>query len=897
MATPLQQLPATAGLGVLAERAIKAKDEKASLRVTDEFCAWAKKEISEYRDTGDPAKLLIYRRWMKVALYDRGNQLIMWSAEDESYRPLPSEDTDLHHVVNYFTQIIDSLVTEYIKSKPKLTAYSRAGDDQRIKDSIDTAQYLIECFRPTLWDRRQAHREARLVILRGGVFTRTYVDKFAGEPIEVPEYAAKMKMVQAGQFACPHCGVQGSLGLGPEGLAEGQEPQPPDNCPRCQNAPIDIQSMPILSKVVEAAGVKKVPSGEIRSEPIDPFEVEISDRATGPWDSPYLRWDHIEDNYKLQLEFPHWDPEKKGVGAGLSTDRMLGLYYARQIELEPGNLGAADQTTSAYFWGAGRMGSGASNLTGKRTAIRTQIHFRRGTYDEKKFDQDVFIDPTQDRAIPAGMTLGEVFPHGLKLVFINGELVKAEDFDMDWEWDAYTCTVPTRGFYGNGAEQYVSIQDWLNDGVSLSVTAAMMLACGILVADKNRLEGLTGRPGDIVSPIDPMVNEPLGNLIEHISINSNSGQIQEMISMCKADMVNIAGARSPDWGGEPSQTPGKQLATGINYNNAIANAAAGMKLELRAENWARRMEQALFWFRNATVYPRYMRTLDGQKGRWLRGYQIGADIKVKVEDDSAQPLTSLERRGNLLAAKQAGYGQVQPDGKTPVNTPFMERLLAKAFVLDEDPAASNDWATIAYNRIDKMVATCKVAQKYAAHLEPQQAEQFLTLQILRAGLEREDYDLMDPEAVTPAPGEKHGQLLEQYENFYVTDEYRNLELPVKKALDKLRQLHFAAIQKDQAEKMATTQQLLGPSQPKATPEPKAPSISVKFETLPDEAKYKVLAEAGIDIDPRAFDHKRIQDQRDAAAENQSPTDQGQASEQAPQPTQGTDLTSLVAGGA
>jgi hypothetical protein len=863
-------------------------------QASDEFSAWLQEQCDEFTDATDPSRLIRFRKHSRSDFYVRGNQLIRFDAQLDQYVPMTGDDVDLHHVVNYLQTIIERAVTEATKSQPKFVTYSRAGDNQRVKDSVDTAQFLIDCLRTTLWTKRDAQRETKLAVLRDGVFTRTYVDPAAGPLITVPQYGIATKTVRPGEFKCPHCGVQGALSWEDGGEEDGQQqqpdmqqaaPEPPSECPQCGNGPIEVRSQPILARTLMQRQGFKVPAGELRSCPIDPFEIEISDRSEGPWASPFLFWDSVVDLSDLCEEFPDWDPEtKRAVGAGLGTDRMVALQCARQLELEIGNLGLPHQDERTYFArGAGRVGG---QVTDKRTAIRSQRHLRRKVYARKKFDRDVWV-PGLDRVIPAGVEIGNVFPNGLKSRWINGELIKVEDHNLDWEWHGYSLTVNTRGFWGNGAEQYVGIQDWLNDSVSLALTMGMMTAAGILIVDKDRFEGLIGKPGEPLQILDRGIGEPIKNSIEHIAISGDSRQIDSLINMSKEDMVGVSGERDANSGGVPGG-PGMETATGVRYQDSLASAMGGTRNELRAENHGLRYEQALRLWPQVSVYPRFMRTDDGAKARWLRGLDIGHDIGVRVEPDSHQPITNLERRGNFVAARKLGWGQKGPDGK-PVLGNWGEKLAGDYFNLPNDPDASSEIDTIAYRRIDAMMQACEMAQKYAAQLPPDQAKQFITLQILRAGLERDDYPLTDPRAVTPWKSDANEQLMTVYELYSRTDEYFKAPLPLKEAIEALIPLHFAAQQKDMAEMMKITSSILGPLHQPPPPDPKAPNISVKFETLPDEAKQKVLAEAGIMVSPQAFGHKALQDQRQAVIENTqnalSSPDQGTSSEvQAGAPT-------------
>lgn len=835
-------------LGFMADRALRAKQTDAATVVTDDFILWARKISQDFEETSDPGKLLRYRRWLKVDLYDRGEQLIYWDAQYEGYRILPNEDTDLHHTVNYFARIIDTLATEYSKSNPRLTTYSRAGDDQRIKDAVDTSQYVVDCLTESLWDKRSLQKEANLVLMRGGVFTRTYVDKLSGPELAVPQTGLSTVTVQPGQFSCPHCGVKGSLSWSPDAQETDEMPQPPQSCPSCGNGPIETPQQPILAKSLKVS-TKTVRAGEIRSDSVDPYEVEIGDRCTGPWDSPFLRWDRVRYIYDICRDFPDWDPENRKRGAsGINPDKENGLRYARQIEVAIGNTGVADQN-NAMLQGATRFsaGAGAGALTDKVTALQSDIYFRYEVYKNKSFPVAVFL-PGIDRAIPPETRFGDVFPHGMKVSMVDGECLAVEDICIDDEWDGYSVTVPTRGFFGNAAEQFIAIQDWINENVSLIITNALYASSGITIADLDRFEDLQAKPGTLAHVKDRGIGEPISNMIEHIAISGDVNAMVNALGMSKQDMVSVSGARDPNWGGEPGQQPGMQLATGINYNNAIASAVAGMKLELRADNRARRMEQALRWFEKTQTFPRYMQKLDDSKGQWLRGYQIGHDIKVKVEEDSHQPLTWLERRANLLAAMGAGYGKVNPETGKPLNPPWLERHLAKAFGAPEDPEASNEWATIAYRRIDAMMSAYQIGMKYVGAMRPEQnPQQFLKLLILRAGLEREDYPLNDPQAITPGAGDKNMQLIDAYEQFCATDEFRKAPLPVREAVETLLPLHFAADHKIEATKGMVVKQLMAPLNPPPPPPPPKESIALKDALAVPGAAEQMLAQVGINV--------------------------------------------------
>lgn len=891
---------------------------------------------AQYGEVQNPRMIQKYRTWLKVDLYHRGEQFLLWDNTLGSFSAMDSSKLDLHFSVNYFNQIIESLVTEYCKSQPAFRATSRAGDDQRVKDTVEVVQYLIDSFvdGESFWSKVDRQREAHLVLLRGGVFTRVWVDKNAGPLQKIPQYTPGVKTVMPGVFSCPSCGTKGTLQYSPK---PGQPVpddmsaiKPPKDCPSCKNTPISIDQEPVLGQTLTISGVLQVPTGEIRTGPVDPYEVDMSDRATCVGGTPWLRWDVAEDKYKLKEAYPQWtwDPETgSAVGGGDDTNGMhpnkaVGLLYARQIETSTNSLGVPDDWQQSWASAYGSGSAGTASVTDTMTALKSVIYFRPYTYSYKTFPmpQNIPGDP-RGLAVPADTPIGQVYPNGAKITFLAGECVKIEDFNIDWEWDFYSTTVPTRGAYGTAAEQGVANQDWINESVSVSYQASMMAAWGLLIANLDRFEKLTTKPGEVSTVKDLEPNEKVGDLIAHIGLNVNTQAITGMIDMAKKDLVGTLGGRDA----ANAQIPGgpeSELATGINYQNSLASSQAGVKLELKAGNAAKQLEQAVRWFKVSQVWPRYLRTMDNQKGRYLKGMDIGHDVTIAVEEDSHQPVTAIERRLNLFNARtKMGYGVMQPDGQggmKPTNPPWFEDAIANLFQVPRDPSSSDKWNTIAYGRIDAMSQMAEMGKRIAGQgLPPGQAQAFSLLKILQAGLGNEDLPLMldpqpgqagppgpdgqpgqpqgpqpNPDALQPSIADNDDALTQAYLDFYGTDPWNQLDPLVKKAILMLPALHYKAGVRDHATKMAIAKDVMAPLAPPPPPPNESVSIQLPWPKLQPEMQAQVAEKIGMHLTPQGSGTPSIEQKHDMVKTGLDHETKRQALAQPPQPPP----TGGVAGG-
>jgi hypothetical protein len=534
-----------------------------------------------------------------------------------------------------------------------------------------------------------------------------------------------------------------------------------------------------------AVASKRQRAGSIRSRAVDPYKVQIWDRRYTPEDSPWLSYEDFELNHILYKLYPHLErlPKRKDL------DPLSGLYFLRLLETAIGNTGEMDAMSSPYG-GSGYLGDPTlmmDNLTSihRRDWLEPYLYDDYVTNDQENLYDSGFI-------IPKGVRLGEVFPDGVCVSKINGEGVAARAAVKNDQWGGYLFMVSACGHYGVGSENLTAQQEWFNEVGSLIVTSAMYGSNGITVADSNKVRDgqVINKPGTVVGISDLFPGEKLEDVIRHITTSGLDPTLMTMPEFLKESMQLTSGARSSQVSGLPGQ--GISTATGVMNMAATADSAAAMKLELRAANLARRMEQALKLFQKHQTYPRYYGRFNETKGRWLRNLDIPYELRVRYEPDSHMPRTTQDKQQSLGALINLGVGQGKID-------PTIETEAVRLFAPDMNIGQMSNWETLGQLRLDAMEQAAQEATQLmqARRVPDQKAMGFVLQEVLAAA--------------APQPLDNNDLLAKFYRDFYLSDAYRNSPPVIQMAINQLVQLHEAGsmmkAREEAAKQVAATEPL------------------------------------------------------------------------------------------
>lgn len=677
--------------------------------------------LKNFEKAQHPGRVARYYTWAKAEFYFRGQQLIYWNPETRRIEELDEEEADdeLYFINNIMLPFIENIAAEYGKSRPRFAAYCETGDNAKIRAAIDAAQYLMSHWSDTLWSPEDLQRESKMVQLRSRVYTLTEWDQFAGPLIDVPKFEQTMAQL-----------------------------------------PFDIQN-----QYMAAVSMMKQRAGAIRSRAIDPLKVSTYDRYYNPETTPWLKYEDWELDARLLKTYQHLDrlPAKKAL------DMMSGLYFLRQLETAIGNTGEGNAFAGLY--GCSGFTGDLAGATDEISSVHTQEWLESYMYDEYVTTKEENLYGS-GFIIPAGVKLGEVFPDDARICKVNGQPVMAYNDAKNDAWGGYLFTVSAAGHNGVGSENLMSQQDWFCETGSLIMTSGMFSSNGITVADANRVRDgqVINKPGTVVGIEDMMPGDRLEDVIKHITTSGLDPALMSLPEFLKESMQLTSGARSSQVSGLPGQ--GINTATGVQNMAATADSAAAMKLELRAHNQARRMEQGLKKWQRHQTYPRYFGRFSETGGRYLRGLDIPYELGVRYEPDSHEPRTNFDRRQDFGALVGLGIGQ----GKLP---PAMERQGVRLFGSDLNLNEMDKWEVIGQLRLDKMEEALGLAGQMmrARGVDEVKGAPYVLRELLIAA--------------APDPLDNHAALAEFYRDFYASDAYRNSSPVMQAAIHQLVALHEA----------------------------------------------------------------------------------------------------------
>ena len=686
-----------------------------------------------------PARLARYYQWARMECYYRGQQLIWYNPESRQLEYLNEDETELYFINNIILPFIEMISAEYTKSRPRFASFSETGASPRIRGAMDNADYLMGSWSDTLWTPEELQRESKLVQFRSRLYTLTEWDDNAGVWLDLPQFGEQ----------------QADFGEGIQGAYQA------------------------------ATGKQRKKSGGIVSKAVDPFKVKVWDRRYTPEESPYIEYEDFELDALLRKQYAHLPKLPKKT----PPDPMSGLAFLRQLETAIGNTGEADAQSgiaalySAYY-------GDTSQQIDDLTSIHTRTWFETYMYEEFVTGgqpDDVFGDGSL--VIPPQTKLIDVFPDGIKWCRVNGEAVAAYNEAKNDKWSGYLFMVTPASHYGVGAENLMAQQEWFTEIGSLIVSSAMYGSNGITVADASKIKNgkVLNRPGTIVELEDMVPGvDRLDDVIKHLTTTGVDPVLMQMPQFLKESVQLTSGARNSQVSGLPGQ--GLQTATGVQNMTATADSAAAMKLELRAQNLARRMEQGLKIWQQKQQYPRYFGRFTESTGRMLRGLDIPYELRVRFEPDSHEPRTNFDKKQDFAAL--IGLLAQVPEAPPPIAKAAI-RLFAPDLDLDE----ADSWSLIGQKRVDAMDEVEEKAKGLMQQqgLDEQMASPFVLQEMLRVAAPDQ---LLD----------NHQALGAFYREYYLSDEYLNSSEVKKEAIHQLVMAHEAGgvmeAQKEVAQQVA-----------------------------------------------------------------------------------------------
>lgn len=361
----------------------------------------------------------------------------------------------LDYVVNIYRGDMRKFVSVLGQRSPNVkalpTVKGNPEQSERVRLADLAASYLHD-----LWKADEAHRDLVFKLAKSGpVYGYTPFSTYANTygTTAVPQYGTTM--VDGGVIAqCPHCqqiAFDSELDMGPDSQPycpnpECGEPLPPTAL--MEQEPFEQEGIVSQDEYENGAPQLHLCTGLTVTTPLDVKRTDLSD-------CPWLRYEYWADKGSLIASYKEaQDPAViKKIEGHISGFGVIGREEQRQ---------AQEQTESKALTGS--VGNRQQNRW-----LYTCLWLRPSMF----YSLMLALGTDTSRALALIPALNAQFPHGVKLVMLNGYLIKAEPSDMSHEW--CVCKSDASETIHSDAifEDYIQAQDQVNDIFNLLIETVM----------------------------------------------------------------------------------------------------------------------------------------------------------------------------------------------------------------------------------------------------------------------------------------------------------------------------------------------------------------------------------------------------------------------------------------
>lgn len=359
-------------------------------------------------------KIQLHRKWFRNFLFYCGYHDSMLSDSGISFDAAGVNSAEYSYASNYYRSYIRYGAAMYVQTAPEFVAQPSSSDPE--------SQGVAEAARATLdiekenigYDRIRAIEATNLRIY-GNSFRYCYysVDPRYGFSTS-PVYEDVEVQLDAGNWHCPQCGMQG------EGHA--------DVCPNCgPSAQTPVQNTPPQTTTApKMAGKVAYPKGQECCEVVSPFEVYVRSSVKALWQAPYLERVRMVDKWGLQATFP-----KAEFGGDVSTGDSsavgedIGLVYQQAMPDIPSD------PTQAPGW------------------------YERATTSSKVALIEAWIRPSM---FFHDKELREAFPDGMYAAKAGDVLLTTRNESMDDHWTHFEHIHIDQRFWADGDDDLIPEQ-------------------------------------------------------------------------------------------------------------------------------------------------------------------------------------------------------------------------------------------------------------------------------------------------------------------------------------------------------------------------------------------------------------------------------------------------------
>lgn len=562
------------------------------------------------------------------------DQHLTWDNPDTGFaEPMDIPPGEFYWQNDQFSPMVDSLVKEIAKSRPEYNFFTETED-------IDKSQVARICnaivhhYQTRLLTWEFLEKEAKQCMFYGGSWRYLRWSEDEGPEVDVEEE------------------VEEEVELMP--AEEGQEA--------------------ITDKVKSRKVTGKKRAGGFVLESVCDDEILVNSTAKDMSWVGWLRRDRDLDRALVRAMHPN----ARVFNAGNSQlDDFEANKQSRRAKQRRQAFGGANRDVTALA---------LTNQYEGRDLRYTEEWFTPVYYNHYETMQEEVL-PNGDK-IPQGKNLAEVYPTGMKVCYVNGEIVGIYEEKLhDW-WDYVPYrTVPGR-FHGKSVEAALPLQEWLNELVSLIMTHAMEASAPTRVADGNVFPdniSVSGVPSQIWKTQSKPIEVPMSSVFAVFPPGDLNNKVYELIQVIMTQMQAVMGAWSAFGAGAPDAAG--NTATGLSLMQEAATNLMASVLKTRADA-DRRLAKLIVKHFKVNANDKMTFEIGGphsrEKAIKLAGADIDFDVEISVKEGSYFPRQEFQRRNDMLEYYTALKVMAEAKQMMMVEpTIDEERLLAERFNVPE----------------------------------------------------------------------------------------------------------------------------------------------------------------------------------------------------------------------
>lgn len=638
---------------------------------------------------------------------------------------------------------VRNLMKEWSRSRTVIQVRGR-NNSWKIQSGARWGDGAVKFTQEKVMDESFRQQEGKYSILTGNFFRRTYAEKpnRRSPKIKVPTY--QEQQIDDGRLRCTTCMYE--------------EPIDSDVqvCPQCDGEMRAVPPTTIQLKSGERT--VKVPS--ITTKIIDTRGVKIPRATRRMEDHSYLRWRELAEYTEAQMRYRHVEikPEVMKYESTLRLDTE-GITTPTEFGMYGKDVSAHNRVEIDHLW------------------LQPEKYFWL-KFDE---DQDFF-----GFKISADEELGEQFPNGLKLTFINGRIVEIREEDFRDQWIHGTYDELIESPWGDGIVDAFADQQRINEITGAQMEQALFNIFGKLFINPKFIDPSKVDNDTTIVSLKENINSDVDvkqtfAVVDPPRLNEDSWLIRDQV---EARMRAKTGAYLSFTG---QGDPGADTATQTAIMRDAAVAMLGLALALRSEADVEWAYQVLEHYQNNWVDEYHSKMLGDFSVEEAKAFQeldIRNDLRITIAPNSWIPRTEDEERQDFISYLTAGG---IPLGFANPQIPLSIRKTAATIFrppLEIDNIHPD--IRVAQIRLNELMRAAENLpdMSEAQDEDPEQVEQ-ITQQLAMALA-----GSIDVRAVI----DDHAVMIEIYKDFLKQDEGLNAHKVVQEAVEILIMRHEEAMQ-------------------------------------------------------------------------------------------------------